>query len=42
MFLFPAKISNYVYDVISVNRDKIVKNSDCKIPDSRIRRKFIM
>lgn len=42
MFLFPEKISNYVYDIISINRDKIIKNSDCKIPDSRIRRKFIM
>ena len=42
MFLFPKKISNYVYDIISTNRDKIIKNSDCKIPNSRIRRKFIM
>ena len=42
MFLFPEKISNYVYDIISLNRGEIIKNSDCKIPDSRIRRKFIM
>ena len=42
MFLFPKKISNYVYDIISINRNKIIKNSDCKIPNYRIRRKFIM
>ena len=42
MFLFPKKISTYVYDIISINRNKIIKNSDCKIPNYRIRRKFIM
>jgi predicted DCC family thiol-disulfide oxidoreductase YuxK len=42
MFLFPEKISNYIYDIISINRAKILQNSDCKIPSSKIKRKFII
>ncbi len=42
MFLFPKKLSDYVYDLISKNRKLIIKNSICEIPNSEIRKKFIM
>ena len=42
MFLFPKKLSDYVYDLISKNRKLIIKNNICEIPNSEIRKKFIM
>jgi len=41
MFLFPQKISDYVYDFVSINRKRILKNKPCEIPDSDIKEKFI-
>lgn len=41
MFLFPQKITDFIYDFISRNRKKIIKNSTCEIPNIEIRRKFI-
>lgn len=37
MFLFPKRLSDYVYDLISKNRKLIIKNSTCEI-----RKKFII
>jgi predicted DCC family thiol-disulfide oxidoreductase YuxK len=42
MFLFPKKLSDYVYDLISKNRKLIIKNNIYEIPNSEIRKKFIM
>ncbi|MCF6348755.1 MAG: DUF393 domain-containing protein [Flavobacteriaceae bacterium] len=42
MFVLPRILSDYVYDFISKNRKRIVKNSVCEIPNSEIRKKFIM
>ena len=42
MFLFPKRLSDYIYDLISKNRKLIIKNSTCEIPNSEIRKKFIM
>lgn len=42
MFLFPKKLSDYAYDLISKNRKLIIKNNICEIPNSEIRKKFIM
>tara|TARA_B110000908_G_C10149342_1_gene400579 strand:+ start:600 stop:1001 length:402 start_codon:yes stop_codon:yes gene_type:complete len=42
MFLFPKKISDYVYDLISKNRKLIIKNNICEIPNTVIQKKFIM
>lgn len=42
MFLFPKQLSDYVYDLISKNRKLIIKNNTCEIPNSEIRKKFIM
>ena len=42
MFLFPKRLSDYVYDLISKNRKLIIKNSICEIPNSEIRKKFIL
>lgn len=42
MFLFPKRLSDYVYDLISKNRKLIIKNNICEIPNSEIRKKFIM
>lgn len=42
MFLFPKRLSDYVYDLISKNRKLIIKNNICEIPTSEIRKKFIM
>tara|TARA_B100000780_G_scaffold241533_1_gene184010 strand:- start:4052 stop:4450 length:399 start_codon:yes stop_codon:yes gene_type:complete len=42
IFLFPKRLSDYVYDLISKNRKLIIKNSTCEIPNSEIRKKFIM
>jgi len=42
MFLFPKQLSDYVYDFISKNRKLIIKNNICEIPNSEIRKKFIM
>jgi len=42
MFLFPKQLSNNVYDLISKNRKLIIKNNICEIPNSEIRKKFIM
>jgi len=42
MFLFPKKISDYVYDLVSKNRKLIIKNNVCEIPNSEIRKKFII
>jgi len=40
--IFPVKFSDLVYDLISKNRKRIMKNSTCKIPNLEIRKKFIM
>lgn len=40
--LIPHTISDSIYDIISRNRMKIVKNSQCPIPDENIRKKFIL
>jgi len=42
MFLFPKQLSDYVYDLVSKNRKLIIKNNICEIPNSEIRKKFIM
>jgi len=42
MFLFPQKISDYVYDFVSKNRKRILKNKPCEIPNSDIQEKFIL
>ena len=42
MFLIPKKVSDWFYDFISNRRKRIVKNNDCEIPTSEIRKKFIM
>ncbi len=42
MFLFPKQLSDYVYDFISKNRKLIIKNNICEIPNSEMRKKFIM
>ena len=42
MFLFPEIFSDYVYDFISKNRKLIIKNDICEIPNSEIRKKFMM
>lgn len=42
MFFFPKRLSDYVYDLISKNRKLIIRNSICEIPNSEIRKKFIM
>ena len=42
IFLFPKRLSDYVYDLISKNRKLFIKNSTCEIPNSEIRKKFIM
>jgi len=39
MFLFPKKISNYGYDFISKNRNRIIKKQ-CEIPSSEIQKKL--
>ncbi|CAA0234761.1 thiol-disulfide oxidoreductase DCC family protein [Tenacibaculum maritimum] len=41
MFLFPVKISDCVYDIISKRRKKIMKKDVCEIPKPEIRKKFI-
>jgi predicted DCC family thiol-disulfide oxidoreductase YuxK len=41
MFLLPLKISDYVYDIISKKRKKIMKKDICEIPKPEIRKKFI-
>ena len=38
----PTKFADYVYNFISKNRKMIIKNSICEIPNSEIRKKFIM
>lgn len=42
MFLIPKILSDYLYDFISRNRKLIIKNDICEIPNSEIRKKFIM
>jgi len=42
IFLFPKKISDYVYDLISKNRKSIIKNDTCEVPNTRIQKKFIV
>ncbi len=42
MFLFPKYLSNYIYDLISKNRKLIMNKSACKIPNTEIRKKFII
>lgn len=42
MCVFPKKLSDYVYDLISKNRKLITRNSICEIPSSEIRKKFIL
>lgn len=42
MYLSPKFLSNWMYDFISKNRKKILKNDICEIPNSKIRKKFIM
>jgi predicted DCC family thiol-disulfide oxidoreductase YuxK len=42
MFLFPKQLSDYVHDLISKNRKLFIKNNVCEIPNSDIRKKFIM
>ncbi len=42
MYLFPKKISDYAYDLVSKNRKLIIKNDTCEIPNSETRKKFIM
>ena len=41
MFLFPKKLSDYVYDLISKNRKLIIKYNICEIPTAEIQKKFI-
>ncbi len=42
LFLIPKKISDLLYDFISKYRNRFIKNSDCEIPTSEIRKKFIL
>lgn len=42
IFLFPKRLSDYVYALISKNRKLIIENNICEIPNSEIRKKFIM
>ncbi|MCF6240423.1 MAG: DUF393 domain-containing protein [Bacteroidales bacterium] len=42
MYLFPAMLSDYIYDFIAKHRKKIIKNTNCEIPDEEIRKKFIV
>ncbi|MGY0427149.1 MAG: thiol-disulfide oxidoreductase DCC family protein [Polaribacter sp.] len=42
MFLFPKKLCDYVYDLISKNRKLIINNNICEVPNSEIRKKFMM
>tara|TARA_B110001469_G_C9488468_1_gene244549 strand:- start:61 stop:459 length:399 start_codon:yes stop_codon:yes gene_type:complete len=40
MYLFPTVLTNFIYNVLSKNRKKIMKNNNCEIPTLEIRTKF--
>jgi len=42
MFLFPKKLCDYIYSLVSKNRTLIIKNTTCEIPSSEIKKKFVM
>lgn len=39
--VFPIKLCNVVYDIISANRHRLAENVVCEIPDVKTREKFI-
>ncbi len=41
MYLSPIIFSNFIYDIIAKHRKKIIKNTNCEIPNAEIRQKFI-
>lgn len=41
MYLFPITFSDFFYDIIAKHRKKIIRNNNCEIPNTEIRKKFI-